>query len=428
MRGARPARLPHGPGVVLGLTGKMSSSSLGRSPGPRGLGLAWALAGGLLLAAAACAPAAAPAPSPKAAASPSSAAPSAPASSGAAASGAAASPSAPGAAPAAAPAAPPVAARVRIASQFAATDVGHYIAVERGYYAQEGLDVELIRFADASEMIPSLATDQVEVGGIGPNPATWNAAARGVKLKLVLDKGSVRPGIGYTALVIRKDVYDGGRGRSLTDLRGLHLAFTPPGKATTNAMPMAVGMERVGASLDDFVIEPLPFPDMAAALANGSVEGAMIVEPFLSRVLRQGSAVRVMGLDEMYPDFPIAQVGFSSTFYANRPAAKALVRAYVRAARDYDNAIAGRTGEADLAQIDEILSRNTRIDVATVHEMVPVGLNPNGRFNVAGVRDAYRWFREQGFIPEPISEAAINDLLGLELVDEVLAEIGRVPD
>ncbi|HZS01980.1 MAG TPA: ABC transporter substrate-binding protein [Chloroflexota bacterium] len=363
----------------------------------------------------ACAPAAAPASSPAPAAATAARAATAPAPT-------ASAPSA------AVPSTPPVAAHVRIASQFAATDVGHYIAVERGYYRQEGLDVELINFADASEMIPSLATDQVEVGGIGPNPATWNAVARGVKLKLVMDKGSVRPGIGYTALVIRKDVYDAGRGRSLTDLRGLHIAFTPPGKATTNAMPMAVGMERTGASLDDLVIEPLPFPDMAAALANGSVDGAMIVEPFLSRVLRQGTAVRVMGLDEMYPDFPIGQVGFASAFYANRPLAKALVRGYVRAVRDYDSAIAGRTGEADRAQIDEILSRNTRIDVATVHEMVPVGLNPNGRFNVAGVRDAYRWFREQGFIPEPVSETAINDLLGVELVDEVLAEIGRVPD
>jgi NitT/TauT family transport system substrate-binding protein len=367
-----------------------------------------ALCLGVLLATAACASTGAPAPS----SPPSAASQPAPATS---------------APPTAAPA-PPVAARVRIASQFAATDVGHYVAVERGYYQQEGLDVELVNFADASEMIPSLATDQVEVGGIGPNPATWNAVARGVRLKLVLDKGSVRPGIGYTALVIRKDVYDGGRGRGLTDLRGLRVAFTPPGKATTNAMPMAVGMERVGASIDDLVIEPLPFPDMISALANGSVDGAMIVEPFLSRVLRQGSAVRVMGLDEMYPDFPIGQVGFSSAFYANRPAAKALVRAYVRAVRDYDNAVAGRTGEADRAQIDEILSRNTRIDVATVHEMVPVGLNPNGRFNVEAVRHAYRWFREQGFIPEPVSDAAINDLLGVELVDEVLAEIGRVPE
>ncbi|HEY7065435.1 MAG TPA: ABC transporter substrate-binding protein [Chloroflexota bacterium] len=367
---------------------------------------------GLLLTVGCAAPSAPAKPAPIAAPSPQAPAASAP----------------PTSAPAAAASAPPAPVHVRVASQFAATDVGHYIAVERGYYQEEGLDVELVSFADASAMIPSLATDQVEVGGIGPNPATWDAVARGVRLKLVLDKGSVRPGIGYTALVIRKEIYDGGRGHGIADLKGLHIAFTPPGKATTNAMPMAVGMERAGASIDDLTIEPLPFPDQVAALANGSVDGAMIVEPFLNRALRQGTVVRVMGLDEAYPDFPIGQVGFSSVFYANRPLATALVRGYVRAVRDYDGAIAGRTGDAARAQLDEIMSRYTKIDAATIHDMVPVGLNPNGRFNVAGVRDAYRWFREQGFIPESVSDAAINDLLGVELVDEVLAEIGRVPE
>jgi NitT/TauT family transport system substrate-binding protein len=331
-------------------------------------------------------------------------------------------------APPAAATAVPAPVHVRVASQFAASDVGHYLAVERGYYQQEGLDVALVNFSDASQMIPSVATDQVEVGGIGANPAMWNAVARGVRLKLVLDKGSVRPGAGYTALVIRKDVYDAGRGRTLADLRGLRIACTPPGRATTVAIPMAVGMERAGASFDDLTIEPLPFPDMAAALANGSVDGAIIIEPFLSRVLRQGSAVRLMGLEEIYPDYPIGQVGFSPGFYANRAAARGLVRGYIRAVRDYDNALARRTSDADRAQVDEILSRYTHLDVPTIQEMVPVGLNPNGRFNVEALRHAYRWFWEQGFIPEPVSEAALDDLVGLDLVDEVLAELGRVPD
>ena len=222
----------------------------------------------------------------------------------------------------AAPTAPPAPVRVRVGSQFASTDIGHYIAIERGYFREEGLDVTLESFANASEMVPALATDQIEVGGVGGNAATWNAIARGVLLKLVLDKGSVRPGMGYTALVIRKEVYDAGRGHRLDDLKGLRIAFTPPGKATTNAMPMDVAMQRAGASIDDLVIEPLPFPDMVPALANGSVDGAMIVEPFLTHALRQGSVVRVMGLDEMYPNYNIALVGFSRAFYAQRDAAK----------------------------------------------------------------------------------------------------------
>jgi NitT/TauT family transport system substrate-binding protein len=366
------------------------------------------------LAAASCAPAptAKPAPPPAPASAP------APGS----------APAAPASAPAPATAPPPAPVSARIASQFASTDVGHFIAIERGYYQEAGVAADLVSFANASEMIPALATDQVEVGGIGGNPAMWNAVARGVRLKLLLDKGSARPGTGNTGLVIRKDVYDAGRGHRLEDLRGLRIAFTPPGLATTNAMPMDVGMQRVGASIDDVSIEPLPFPDMVPALTNGSVDGAVIVEPFLSRVVRQGSAVQISTLDQMYPDFTIGAVGVSRAFYNDRPTAKGLARAYIRALRDYNNAVAGRTSSADRAQIDEILARHTRIDVAIVRDMAPVGLNPNGRFNAESLRHAYRWFRERGFIPEPVSDSAMEDLWGLELVEEVLAELGTVPD
>jgi NitT/TauT family transport system substrate-binding protein len=371
----------------------------------------WLVALTLLGVGAGCAPAAAPGPTPIAA-------PPAPA---------LASPVPAAAQPAPASTAPaPV--RVRIASQLAASDLGHYIALERGYYRQEGLDVELVSFTDASQMIPALATDQVEAGGIGGNPAMWNAVARGVSFKLVLDKGSVRPGASFFALLIRRDVYDAGRGHRLEDLGGLRIAFSPPGKATTTAAAMDAGLQRVGSSIDDLVIESLANADQMVALANGSIDGALLLEPFQSRALRQGSGVRVLGLDEMYPNFCVGNVGFSRTFYSNHVAARGLVRGYIRAVRDYNNALSGRTGAADRAQIDEITSRYTRIDAATVHEMAPVGLNPNGYFDVESVRYMYRWFRERGFIPEPVSDAAIEDLWGTALVDEVLAELGRVPE
>jgi NitT/TauT family transport system substrate-binding protein len=67
-----------------------------------------------------------------------------------------------------------------------AADLAIAVAAERGYFRQEAVDAELIGFTNASEMIPALATDQVDVAGFGSNAATWNAAARGVPFKLVL--------------------------------------------------------------------------------------------------------------------------------------------------------------------------------------------------------------------------------------------------
>src|SRR4051812_28095922 len=84
-------------------------------------------------------------------------------------------------APAAAPSnlpAPP--ARVRVGIQNISLDLPIYLGLERGYYLQEGLDVDVVSFANASEMIPALATDQLEMAGISTNPALWNSVARGI--------------------------------------------------------------------------------------------------------------------------------------------------------------------------------------------------------------------------------------------------------
>ena len=101
-------------------------------------------------------------------------------------------PAASAAAPTAAPVPPsPLAlGKVRAASQNVAGDIAMYVAADRGYFQQEGLDAELVPFANASEMNAALATEQVDVAGIGGTAPMWNAVARGVRMKLVLDKGS----------------------------------------------------------------------------------------------------------------------------------------------------------------------------------------------------------------------------------------------
>ncbi|HZS02382.1 MAG TPA: ABC transporter substrate-binding protein [Chloroflexota bacterium] len=353
-------------------------------------------------------------------------------------------PSQPAATPAAAPAvqtpggtaaaaptsAPPpaTATHVRFGSQLVAGDVALFVAQDLGYFQREGIDFEIVPFSNASEMIPSLATNQLEVGSLAANPAGFNAVARGVPVKSVLDKGSFPPGHGDQALAIRKELYDAGRGRTLADIKGLTIGFTPPGRGTTSACALSAGLQRVGLTLDDLNIQPLTFPDMVPAFANGAIDGAMITEPFMTRAIKQGSAVRVMGIDEMFPNFQISTLGFSPSLYGNRPAAKGFVRAYIQASRDYLNAIAGRPSPISRARIDELIAQQTKIDAAVVHEMALPGLNPNGLPNQEAMRYCYQFFRNEGLIPEPVSDEQFASLWGTELVEEVLGEMGRVAE
>ena len=63
--------------------------------------------------------------------------------------------SAPTAAAVAPTAAPPTAIHVRFATQNSASDAAAYVAYERGFFKQEGIDFEFVSFSNASEMIPS---------------------------------------------------------------------------------------------------------------------------------------------------------------------------------------------------------------------------------------------------------------------------------
>src|SRR4051812_2475253 len=334
----------------------------------------------------------------------------------------------PGTTGAGAPTAAPAAVAVKLGLQNNANDVGFHLASERGYFAREGLDVELVPFSNASEMVPSLATDQLQVSSAGANPALLNAVARDVRFKMVLGKGSFRRGYGFMALVIRGEVWSQGRGRSLEALRGLRVAITPPGKATTSAIPLDVALRRVSMTLDDLEVVPLPFPEMIAALSNGAVDAAIAQEPVVTRVVQDGTAVKLMGVDEMYPDYTISVVCYSPTFYANRPAAKAFARAYVQALRDYSTALARPPGDPLRRDVHALIASFTRIPLETVEQMTPVGLSPNGGFNVQSLLDAYDFFLREGLLAQPLSDAQLQGMLGTDVLDEALNELGRVPE
>ena len=88
----------------------------------------------------------------------------------------------------------------------ALSDAGIFIAYEKGFFRDEGLDVELVTFKAGPQIIPSLATNQTQVSGLSVSPSMFNALQRGVDLKLVADKGQVSKGFGWAALMVRSDL------------------------------------------------------------------------------------------------------------------------------------------------------------------------------------------------------------------------------
>src|SRR5207302_9082453 len=60
-----------------------------------------------------------------------------------------------------------------------------FVALERGYFAEQGIDLDFVAFDASGLMIPPLSAGQLDIASGVPGPALFNALARGVDLKLL---------------------------------------------------------------------------------------------------------------------------------------------------------------------------------------------------------------------------------------------------
>jgi NitT/TauT family transport system substrate-binding protein len=322
--------------------------------------------------------------------------------------------------PASAASSAPVTVRVGTAS--VASDVGFFIADKKGYFKEEGLTVTFTTFNSAAKMIAPLGTGQLDVGGGTVSAGLYNAAARDINVKVVADKGSIQPGYGFSALMVRKDLVDSGRYKSYKDLKGLNIAVGASGTGTTSALNEA--LKKGGLKYSDVNVVDLGFPQHVTAFANKAIDASITNEPTVSMAVKKGVATRVAGNDIIYPGQQTAVVLYSGVFIKEQPeAAKKFMRAYVKGVRDYNDALKdGKIAGKNANEVIAILTEYTSIkDPEVYRSIVPSACNPDGRVNVDSLRKDFAFFTEQGLIKGKVEA---NEIFDSSFVDAVLRELG----
>ena len=117
---------------------------------------------------------------------------------------------------------PPI--KVSIGVVASSSDGGIFIGQEHGYFKQEGIDLDVQRFQSLVDMVAPLTSGQLNIAAGGIAASLYNAAGRGVGLRIVADKGQAMPDWDFAALVIRKDLIDSGKVKDYPDLKGLTLS------------------------------------------------------------------------------------------------------------------------------------------------------------------------------------------------------------
>ena len=142
-----------------------------------------------------------------------------------------------------------------------------FVAMDRGYFAAEGLNVTPVFSQSGGELVPALSTGRIDVAVASPGAALFNAFAIGVKARIVADCW-VAPhdagGSDYAFIDARADLVSSGRFTSPRDAKGLTFAITARGQMTE--LFAAMYLQRAGLRLSDVHVVELPFPDMEVAI------------------------------------------------------------------------------------------------------------------------------------------------------------------
>jgi NitT/TauT family transport system substrate-binding protein len=316
-------------------------------------------------------------------------------------------------------AADPMAVTVGVTST--TSDAPIYIADSKGYFRDEGLAVKVTNFRSAADMVAPLGTGELNAGAGSPSAGLYNAMLRGVHIKIVADKASSPPGYGATKILVRKDLADSGQYKSPRDFKGMKFAMNAPGvsnTATLNALLKSVGLRYA-----DVETVNLPFPDHVAALKNKGVDASASVEPGPTIAIKNGFAVLVKSDDEIIPYHQIAVLLYAEKFAKDVDAAKRFMRAYIRAVRFYNGALAdGHLAGPNADEVIAILAAATPIkDPAVYKAITPTGVNPDGRVNVQSLADDFAFYHAQGLIE---SDIKLDPLVDQSFVEAAVRELG----
>ncbi|MDF2115418.1 ABC transporter substrate-binding protein [Roseiarcaceae bacterium H3SJ34-1] len=299
--------------------------------------------------------------------------------------------------------------KVKIGIVGSATDVIHILADKNGFFREENIAPEFINFISATTMIAPLANGDLDVGGGGPSAGMYNAAMRGIKLKIVADKGSMAPGNGFMPLIVRKDLYTTGKVRGLADLKGLKVGDTS--KAGSGDVTLDKALRSVNLTFNDVDKLYMGIPQLAAALENGALDATFMLEPMGTTLVAKGSAVMLATGDTLYPNQQLAVILYGEAFAQKRDVAQRFMNAWVKGARIYNDALKdGRIAGKGADEMLQLLVENTNVkDKDVYRRMIAPAINPDGAVNAAGLKQDYLFYKGQGWIEGDIDPDSLVD-------------------
>ena len=285
-----------------------------------------------------------------------------------------------------------------------------FVAFERGYFAEAGLDVEFKFFQAAQPMAIAIASGDADFAVTAVSGGLISLAEKGAA-KVIGGALSEEPGIDGQKILASNAAFDAGLTHP-SMLDGKTFGISQAGSSFHYMGSKIAAAEGVSVKF-----KPLnTVGAIIGALKSGDIDAWSIV-PHIAKPLAGGGAVHIIGnVSDYLPNYQVTTVFTSANNAANeRAKSEAFLAAFAKGADDFNAALVDKTAGADAAEdMVKLVHKYVYTDreYAKAAPSIINGamrINKGAAMNMASLQDQLDWFQSEKLVKDSITMDTLVD-------------------
>ena len=278
------------------------------------------------------------------------------------------------------------------------------IAKEKGFYSDEGLDVEIMYVKSSKHSMAAMESGNLDIVIGSTSAGSFNMLSKG-SLKIIADAARVIPSI-----IIRKDLWDSKVIMDLQGLKGRTIRVPREGSASYYALSKV--LRSVDLNIEDVRPKSLNENGAIAALEAKNLEAAILNEPYATNAVEKGIGVRydISIISSIFPKNWQQHMLLYTTerVTTNSVILKKFLKAYIKSVRIYEKARKGI--EPERAEVVKIISQYTGMEPQIVEKSLWPYVDLSGKPNIEYLNEMQDYFFKKGLIDKRIELMRFIDL------------------
>jgi NitT/TauT family transport system substrate-binding protein len=286
-----------------------------------------------------------------------------------------------------------------------------YIAKEKGFFAEEGLDVGLTHLTSAQAIGVAVVSGDIQFGMTAITAGIYTMAGKGA-LKMIAGGYEEHPGFHGVALVVNKGAYERGLTKP-SGLAGKRIAITTVGSGSHNQLARLA--TKYGFKYEDMQLLPLQtLANEVSAVKGGQVDASPIPATLAKELEDSGAGKIIAWMGDEVPTQFGGVFATPDTIDKRRGLTVRFVRAYVKAIRYYDDAVQRRGADGSAIRgenYDEairIIAQHTGEPPALLALALPY-FNPEARLHVADIAEQIKVYQSLQLVDATLTVEQVLD-------------------